>query len=164
MKLLLSADFATFWDSFVRGSFSKMYFRRRPPDQQPLAFKETPRTNLEVQGPFGDDVTFQECRKSLKFKISQFRATRSGGTGSQTVAGGVSAHFRLVKTPSIAIWGQQNQVFHENQVFSRFTNKCLDSWELGKVQKAPKHGAGWKLVHVWWMQVQRESLLRGPAV
>ena len=38
-------------------------------------------------------------------QISQFSATRSGGTGSQKVAGGVSGHFCLVKTPSIAIWG-----------------------------------------------------------
>jgi hypothetical protein len=44
-------------------SFSKMYFRRRPPDRQPLAFEKNPRTNLEVQGPLGDDVTFQECQK-----------------------------------------------------------------------------------------------------
>ena len=42
----------------------------------------------------------------MKIKISQFSATRSGITGSQEVAGGVSGHFCLVKTPSIAIWGK----------------------------------------------------------
>ena len=52
---------------FVLGSFFKMYFRRRPPDRQPSG--ENPRTHLEVQGPLGDEVTFQECRKSRKLKI-----------------------------------------------------------------------------------------------
>ena len=32
--------------------------------------------------------------------------TRLAGTGSQEVAGGVSAHFCLVKTPLIAIWAK----------------------------------------------------------
>ena len=46
-----------------------------------------------------------EFPKSCKLKIRLFSATRSGGTGSQKVAHHFSAHFRLVKTPSIAICG-----------------------------------------------------------
>ena len=49
-----------------------MYFRQRPPDRQPLAFEENSRTNLEVQRPFGEDMTFQEYRKSWKLKNTIF--------------------------------------------------------------------------------------------
>ena len=86
------------------GALSKMYFRRRPPDRQPLAFGENPRTHLEAQGPLGDEVTYPECRKSWHLKILLFCETRSGARGSQKVAHHFPAHFRLVKTPSIAIW------------------------------------------------------------
>ena len=91
---------------FGGGSFFKLYFRRRQPDRQPLALEWKSTTNLEVQGPFGDEGTFQKIQKWWTFTIWQFSATRSGGTGSQKVAGGVSAHFRLAKTQSIAIWGK----------------------------------------------------------
>ena len=52
------------------GSFFKMYFRRRPPDRQPLAFGGNPRTHLEVQGPLGDEVTYPRMSKILKIKDS----------------------------------------------------------------------------------------------
>ena len=45
------------------GSYFKMYFHRRPPDWKPLSLEENSKTNLEVQGPLGDEGTFQECRK-----------------------------------------------------------------------------------------------------
>ena len=61
-----------------------------------------PKTNLEV---FCDEVNFQEFPKSRKLNIRLSCETRSGGTGSQKVAHHFSAHFCLVKTPSIAIWG-----------------------------------------------------------
>ena len=78
-----------------------MYFRRRLLQPEAPSSGGDPRINWEA---FCHEATFQEFQKSWKFKISQLSATRSGGTGSQKVAGGVSAHFCLVKTPSIAIW------------------------------------------------------------
>ena len=86
------------------GAFFKMCFRRWPPDRKPLAFEENPRTNLEVQGPFGDEVTYPKFKKSCKFKILLFCETRSGARGTQKVAHHFPAHFRLAKTPSIATW------------------------------------------------------------
>ena len=60
-----------------------------------------PRTNLEV---FGDGVTFQEFLKSLKTKMSKIPVTENCEHGSQKIVHHFPAHFRLVKTPSIAIW------------------------------------------------------------
>ena len=53
--------------------------------------------------PFGDEGTFQECRKSWQLKIWLFSETRFGETGSQKIAHHFPSHFCLVKTPSIAI-------------------------------------------------------------
>ena len=81
-----------------------MYFCWRPPGWQPLAFDENPRTNLEVQGPFGDDVTFQECRTSWKLKIWLFCETRLAERGSQKVAPSFPTLLCIAKIHSIAIW------------------------------------------------------------
>ena len=89
------------------GSVSKIYFSRRLLDRQPIASRGNPRTHSEVQGPFGDEVTYPKCRKSRQFKISLFSATRSGARASHKVPHHFSAHFRLVKPPSIAIWGKK---------------------------------------------------------
>ena len=45
------------WDVNFHNIFSPNAASR-----QPLAFEENSMTNLEVQGPLDDDVTFQECR------------------------------------------------------------------------------------------------------
>ena len=55
-----------------------------------------------------------------------FGETENWRPEAHKVAYHLSAHFCHVKPPSIAIWGQKNQAFHEDPVFSRFTNKCLE--------------------------------------
>ena len=64
-------------------------------------------------------------RKSWKLKILLFGERENWRPGTHKVAHHFSAHFCHVKTPSIVIWGQKIKRFHENPVFSRFTNKCL---------------------------------------
>ena len=47
----------------------------------------------------------------MKIKDSTvFGATRSCKHGSQQIADHLSAHFCLVKAPSIAIWGKQEEI------------------------------------------------------
>ena len=58
---------------FCWGSFFEMDFRRRPFNQKPLVFRKNPRTHLEVQWSFGDELTFQECQKSWIFKKPTIR-------------------------------------------------------------------------------------------
>ena len=79
-----------------------------PKAVQPEApsFRRDPRTHLKVQGPFDDEGTFQECRKSWILKIPLFGETENWRPGVYFVAKYVSAHSRRTKTPSIAIWGK----------------------------------------------------------
>ena len=111
---------------FVGGSFSKMDFRRRPFNQKPLVFRESPRTHLEVQGSSGDEGTFQECQKSWILTIPLFGETENWRPGVYFDAEYVSAHFCRTKTPWIAIWGK---IFFFLQklsflVFWPFLSKC----------------------------------------
>ena len=89
----------------IWGSFFKMDFRRRPLQPEAPGFGE-------IREAIWRYFVMKLPSKNVKnhdsqwiFKISQLSATRSGGTGSQKVAGGVSAHFSFVKTPSIATLG-----------------------------------------------------------
>ena len=104
-----------------------MYFRRRPPDRQPLALGRNSRTNLEVRGPFGDEVTYPKFQKSCKLEIRLFSETRFGETGSQKVAHHFSAQFRLVETPSIAIWDCFLFTARAWRVYMRRTNDLWDA-------------------------------------
>ena len=106
---------------FVGGSFFKMYFRRRPPDRQPLALGGNPRTHLEVQGPLGDEVTFQECQKSWILKIPPFGKTENWRPGVYFDAKSLSAHSRRAKTPWIAIW---------SKIFRFVRKSSFPAWEL----------------------------------
>ena len=88
------------------GNFPKWIFAEGSFNQKPLALGE-------IRGPIwrSKDLLMmkgltQECRKSWKLKISLFGETANCGTGSQKVAHHFPAHFRLAKTPSIAIWGK----------------------------------------------------------
>ena len=78
-----------------------MSFHRRLLQQEAPRFRGDPTSNLDV---FCHEATFQECQESIKFKISQFSATRYGDTGSQKLRV-VFPVICLVKTPAIAIWG-----------------------------------------------------------
>ena len=108
------------------GAFFKMNVRRRPPDRQPLAFEENPRTNLEVQGPFGDDVTFQECRKSWKTQRNYFVRPDWPSTGPRKLRTIFPHTSVLSKPPSIAIWG--NKKIGEAPLNSNWNSNSLTLW------------------------------------
>ena len=84
--------------------FQNGFSPKAPSTRSPWLWGE-PRGNLEV---FCHEATFQECQKSWEFIISLFSETENCGTGSHKVAHHFSAHSRLAKTPSIAIWGKNN--------------------------------------------------------
>ena len=54
------------------GHFLKWIFAEGSFNQKPLAFRENPRTHLEVQGPFDDEGTFQNSQnpENLRFHNS----------------------------------------------------------------------------------------------
>ena len=72
-----------------------------PKAVQPEApgFRGYPITHLEVQGPFGDEGTFQECQKSCILKIPLFAEIENWRPGVYFDAEYVSAHLCRVKTP-----------------------------------------------------------------
>ena len=91
----------------ITNAFFKMDFRRRPFNQKPLVFGKSPRTHLEVQGSFGDEATFQECRKSWILWNPLFGKTENWRPGVYFDAEYVSALSCHAKTAWIAIWSKQ---------------------------------------------------------
>ena len=69
-------------------------------------------------------------RRSWKLKIWLLGETEPRRPRAHKVAHNFSAHFCLVKTPSIATWGPQIHFFMKHS-FYRFTNKCL-VYSLGR--------------------------------
>ena len=69
LKLMLS-QFHRFL--FLVGGHFQNVFSQKAAGPAATSFGVNPRTHSEAQGPLGDDVTFQECRKSWKFSFYSF--------------------------------------------------------------------------------------------
>ena len=68
-KVAISTKFEGFPVSrkiFLWGHFSKWIFAEGSFNQKPLAFRENPRTHLEVQGPFGDEINKKNKKTKKK--------------------------------------------------------------------------------------------------
>ena len=78
---------------------------------------DRPWTIWKVLRSISSAVECQSPENHENEKIWLFGGTERRRPGVYKVAQGVSAHFCLANTPSIAIWGQQKQAFRENPVF-----------------------------------------------